>query len=77
MTREEGLHVRTVDTEIDMIVEFPLAVVVDNLIQARRDKPENTERVAKMMPARELKEKATLAGGILSAMGMLVNRRRN
>jgi hypothetical protein len=36
MTREEGLHVRTVDTQIDMIVEFPLAVVVDNLIQARR-----------------------------------------
>jgi hypothetical protein len=58
--------VRAVDTEIDMIVEFPLAVVVDNLIPAWRDKPQNTERVAKMMLGRELKEKATLAGGILS-----------
>ena len=48
---------RTVDAETDMIVEFPLAVVVDNLIQARRDKPENMERVAKMMLGRELKKK--------------------
>lgn len=37
MKREEGLHVRTVDAEMDRIVEVPLAVVADNLIQARRD----------------------------------------
>ena len=66
-SREEGQHVRTVDAELDMIVEFPLAVVVDNLMQVRRDKPEDAKRVAKMLLELELKEKAAVDAG-LSAM---------
>jgi hypothetical protein len=56
-----------VDAELDIISEFPLAVVVDNLMQVRRDNPGNADRMAKMMIERELKEKAALDSG-LSAM---------
>lgn len=30
---------RSQEEEMDMIIEFPLAVVVDNLMQVRRDNP--------------------------------------
>ncbi len=63
-SREEGLHVMEVDRELDIIIEFPLAVVVDNLMQVRRDKPENGDRVAKVMLERELKEKGALESGL-------------
>ncbi len=65
-SREEGLHVRSVDAEMEMIVEFPLAEVVDNLMQTRRERPENAERIAKMMLERELKEKEALDAGVRS-----------
>ena len=63
-SREEGQHVRTFDAEMDLIVEFPLAVVVDNLMQTRREKPDNAERVAKMLLEHELKEKEALDAGL-------------
>lgn len=66
-SHEEGSHVMEVDAELDIIIEFPLAVVVDNLMQVRRDNPGNADRAAKMMLERELKEKAALDSG-LSAM---------
>ncbi len=66
-SREEGLHVREVDPKLDIIIEFPLAVVVDNLMQIRRDNPGAVDRMAKMMIERELKEKGVLDSG-LSAM---------
>lgn len=66
-SREEGLHVMNVDAELDMIIEFPLAVVVDNLMQVRRENPVNVDRVAKIMLERELKEKEVLDAGV-SAM---------
>jgi hypothetical protein len=53
-----------VDRELGIIIEFPLAAVVDNLMQVRRDKPENGDRVAKLMLERELKEKRALESGL-------------
>lgn len=51
-----------VNTELDMIVEFPLAVAVDNLMRVRRESPGDAARMAKMILEGELKEKAaTLA----------------
>ena len=47
-----------------MIVEFPLSVMVDNLLQVRRDKPENAARVAKMLLELEMKEKESLDAGL-------------
>jgi hypothetical protein len=66
-SREEGLHPMAVDAEMDIIMEFPLAVVVDNLMRVRRDNPGSVDRVAKMMLERELTEKGALDSG-LSAM---------
>jgi hypothetical protein len=53
MTREVGLHVRTVDAEMDRIVEFPGGRGRQSDTGAAGH-PENTERVAKMMLGREL-----------------------
>lgn len=66
-SREEGSHMMTVDREMEIIIEFPLAVVVDNLLKVQQDKPENAGRLAKMMLESELKEKRALDAG-LSAM---------
>jgi hypothetical protein len=66
-SREEGMHVKEVDAELDIIIELPLAVVVDNLMQVRRDNPRNVDRMVKMLLESELKEKVALDSG-LSAM---------
>ena len=58
--REEGMHVMSVDAEMDIIIEFPLAAVVDNLVRMQRENPDNVGRLAKMMLERELKEKEAL-----------------
>jgi len=66
-SREEGLEVMGFNTQLEMIVEFPLGVAVDNLIRAQRDNPGSVDRMAKMMLELELKEKGALDSG-LSAM---------
>jgi hypothetical protein len=66
-SREEGLNVMGFNTELEMIVEFPLSVAVDNLIRIERENPGNATLMAKMMLEHELKEKAALDSG-LSAM---------
>lgn len=65
--REGGLNVMGFNAELEMIVEFPLGVAVDNLIRAQRDNPGSVDRMAKMMLELELKEKGALDSG-LSAM---------
>ena len=57
----------TVDREMEIAVEFPLAVVVDNLIRVRQENPENVGRLAKVMLESELKEKGALDADV-SAM---------
>lgn len=66
-SREDGSHMMTVDREMEIIIEFPLADVVDNLVRVRQENSDNVGRVAKMMLERELKEKAALDAGV-SAM---------
>ncbi len=63
-SREEGSHVMTVDAELNMIVEFSLAVAVDNLMRVQRENPDIVGRVAKEMLERELKEKEALDSGL-------------
>jgi hypothetical protein len=57
----------TVDREMEIIIEFPLEVVVDNLVRVRQENPDNVGRLAKMMLEGELKEKGAVDAG-LSAM---------
>lgn len=62
-SREDGSHM-TVDREMEIGIEFPLTVVVDNLVRVRQENPDNVGRVAKIMLERELKEKEALDAGV-------------
>lgn len=63
-SREEGLPVTDVDPELNLIIEFPLAIAVDNLMRIRRENPDNIWRAAQQMLDQELKEKAALDSGL-------------
>jgi len=67
--REEKWHAMSVNRELNLIVESPLQIVVDNLERMRRENPGNTERMAKMLLEEQFKQKEIIDAGLAAMVG--------
>jgi hypothetical protein len=67
--REEEWHAMSVDRELNLIVELPLQIVVDNLMRVRRENPGNADRMAKMLLETQLRQKEVVDAGLATMVG--------
>jgi|GEM_PF-4894330 len=66
---EEKWHAMAVNRDLNLIVESPLQIVVDNLVRIQRENPANTERMAKMLLETQLKQKEVIDSGLDAMVG--------
>ena len=59
----------SVDRELNLIVELPLQIVVDNLMRVRRENPGNADRMAKMLLETQLRQKEVVDAGLATMVG--------
>ena len=67
--REEEWHAMSVDRELNLIVELPLQIVVDNLMRVQRENPGNADRMAKMLLKTQLRQKEVVDAGLAAMAG--------